>query len=738
MNIRRITFGLFCWSLITVGCSIDEPTNTPTLSPTEEYIRLTLSNSCNQTTTIGDDNTSRIVWNDDTGSGKLILEWESVDINSERTNELSLIISDGEKPIIGRSTPLDSETYTECSYSGLSVTPAPDDAHYANFSTVYYYNTEDLNSAAYCYAVAGHAQITEDSINNQHLCHLQMPSTFTQVASQEPDFLRDYMYMYAATAYNSHQTSLPFNHIPATFRFIVSNTTAKALTLQEISVSVLESHTANPTTKIASNSVDIAFNWLNGNTTLLFSKDGHDKISVTTGDNSVLESNEKYIAYSMVLPLDDNNAFKDKILNFDIKIDNTERVAFQLDAQKLAEANDSNVYNWISGNSYTFRIDINDNGNAEGRILAENSIEVTSSVSDTYTLMYESAYGQRLDNFAPICTLTVEQLAYYEDFIYANAAPRDAKHIGIYDSKGSRQGTIHLSYLSTYPKEKPLYSFGILSDIHIGRTNIDAETDFTNALNFFNKAGTDIVCICGDITQNGTETELTTYQELANQSNIPVYTTSGNHDCPPTGLDTTLWSKYTGLPLVFELPVERNGNIDHFLFFGMTLWNFGGAYPDEHITWLRERLEAYKDDRCFVITHLFFPDRAGNMNYVYPSGNWLRGWQLESIQGMCDSYINSIWFSGHSHWEWSLQKYQDRANIYRRYDGNIPTSGWCVHIPSCGVPISSNGSTRVDNHHGSEGAIVEVYRDCIDILGVDLKNGLYLPIATYRLDTKSK
>jgi hypothetical protein len=41
----------------------------------------------------------------------------------------------------------------------------------------------------------------------------------------------------------------------------------------------------------------------------------------------------------------------------------------------------------------------------------------------------------------------------------------------------------------------------------------------------------------------------------------------------------------------------------------------------------------------------------------------------------------------------------------------------------------------VDNTAGSEGAVVEVYEDHIDILGVDLKNGKYLPIATYRLDT---
>jgi hypothetical protein len=123
------------------------------------------------------------------------------------------------------------------------------------------------------------------------------------------------------------------------------------------------------------------------------------------------------------------------------------------------------------------------------------------------------------------------------------------------------------------------------------------------------------------------------------------------------------------------------------------------------------------------------------MNGLYPSGNWLSGAQLDRLQGMCDRYVNSVWFSGHSHWEWCLQKYQDRANIYRGYVGMLPSSGWCVHVPSCGVPRTSNGSSRSDVPAASEGALVEVYKDHIDLRGVELISGKLLPIATYRLDT---
>ena len=118
------------------------------------------------------------------------------------------------------------------------------------------------------------------------------------------------------------------------------------------------------------------------------------------------------------------------------------------------------------------------------------------------------------------------------------------------------------------------------------------------------------------------------------------------------------------------------------------------------------------------------------MNEVYPSYNWLTGTQLNTLQTMCDRYKNSIWFSGHSHWKWSLQQYDDDANICRN-----PESGWSVHVPSCAKPIDSNGATREDRVAQSEGAVINVYENHIDILGVDFISGKYLPIATYRLDT---
>ena len=374
----------------------------------------------------------------------------------------------------------------------------------------------------------------------------------------------------------------------------------------------------------------------------------------------------------------------------------------------------------------------------KGKVLDGNSIEVKADAPGTYTLVYEGPGRQKLAGYAPICTLKMDKVAGYEDLINENIAPREAKSIGVYDAEDNRVGAIKIAGLKSKAAKAPLYSFGVLTDVHYGVPKIDPENDFKGALDFFASKGASMVVICGDISEKGKEEDFKAYAEAVAQSKIPVHTTTGNHDCTKKGLDYDVWYKHTGKPLVYEETVEAAGKKEHFLFLGMKLWNFEKAYYDADIDWLERKLEEYAGERCYVITHLFFPERAGNLNGIYPPKNWLRGKQLERLEGLCKKYENSIWFSGHSHWEWAMQKYQDRANIHRDYENGQPASGWSIHVPGCGCPITSDGTTRENNPPASEGALIQVYKNYVMLVGVDLKDGKYLPIATYRLDTKFK
>ena len=382
-----------------------------------------------------------------------------------------------------------------------------------------------------------------------------------------------------------------------------------------------------------------------------------------------------------------------------------------------------------------------------GEVLNDNTIVLLSDLmsNGTYHLKYDTSAGVPLENFAEIATLVVsDNDARYEDFININIPPYMAASIGVYDSEDKRIGFIPINNMKK-PFGERLYRFGLLSDVHdYEGSAAEASDDFFRALTIFNdKEDVVMTCVCGDITQNGTEAEFAFYANDVNRfsPNTPVYTTTGNHDAQYAGLNETLWKQYTGQERVFELSQQlSNGTTDHFLFLGMKYWSLGSGgapYLLEDIQWLEDKLEEYRNERCFVFTHLFFPDKCGNLNGIYPESNWLGGVQLEKLEKLNNHYVNSIWFSGHSHWKWSLQKYQDTANIYRTMmsNKNYPECGWCVHVPSCAYPIDSDGTTREGKNLESEGAVVDVYENYIDIRGIDIKNNKYLPIATYRLDT---
>lgn len=735
MKINKIISLVLGLAMVVSSCAVNE-INDDKL-PVGEFVRLSLSGGDGSVTPTGE---TRATWDDPTGKGSLGFKWEEVAIDSDETNELLMIASDGTKALTNQAAPQEGTPGSELTYTGMAVTPNGEDPHLAGFETVRYYSTDDLNTARYIYAVAGGADVTADAEGKKHICSLEMPSSFTQSEDQNPSFLRDYMYMYATAAYNvSTNTRLHFKHIPATFRFIITNGTESAVTISSVSVSVFEGGA------VASKVADVTFGWAVSDAELSFGAEAHETVTTILPDSGVtVQKGQKYTTYSMALPLASNDAFNGKTLTFVAKCADGKSLTYLLDGDALANANGSGsgIYNWVGGKSYTIKFNIGEGGKTSGTLLSNKDITVASTVGGSFTLKYVDASGNPLADYADICTLPVADMATYSDFISENIAPAAAGAIAIYDEADVKVGSIAINGLKA-DDSGLLYSVGMLSDVHLNTQNSyysDSFTDFDSALKFFNSSEVNVAftCTCGDITENGTESELAKYQEivLANPS-TPVYTTTGNHDATQSGIDEALWKQYTGYGLTYEVnKTLPNGKTDHYLFLGMSVWNFAEAYTSANLMWLKSRLEAYKNERCFVITHLFFPDGAGNLLNIYPEGNWLRGVQLNALKDLREKYVNSIWFSGHSHWKWSLQKFEDKANIYRHQG-----AGWGVHIPSCAKPIDSNGipnsgnAARQEKRDQSEGAVINVYENHIDVLGVDLIAEKYLPIATYRLDT---
>ena len=341
----------------------------------------------------------------------------------------------------------------------------------------------------------------------------------------------------------------------------------------------------------------------------------------------------------------------------------------------------------------------------------------------------------------------------YRHFIPQNTAPKGAKCIGVYDSKGNRVMSISLGGL-TPPTGNPLYSFGIVSDLHISQNlNVASQPipKFNNALTYFESQNCVFCIACGDLTNGGfygrtDEADPSTtyfradqfakYKEVCDAHTIPVYEICGNHESYYGMSITNNLDKlqtYTGKN-VLSYTVSHSS--DMFILCGQP--RDSAVMSDEDFMWLGETLEANKDKRCFVFVHSHIDDNVeggveDSGNPAFARENSIFGYwgstNRTNFINLMKQYPNAILFHGHTHIKFEAQEFDKDAN-YTEENGFKS-----VHVPSLGAPrtlISGDGTWQGDDA-GSQGYVVDVYDDCVVLNGMDFINGKHVPLGVYAI-----
>ncbi len=95
-------------------------------------------------------------------------------------------------------------------------------------------------------------------------------------------------------------------------------------------------------------------------------------------------------------------------------------------------------------------------------------------------------------------------------------------------------------------------------------------------------------------------------------------------------------------------------------------------------------------------------------------------------------YDNLVFFTGHSHLAFAMQKYNPSLNI-----GQYKNSAVMVHIPSVsatrvtGIKEGKFGLVDENILSGSEGYLVSVYDNRIVITGINFNKGMFVADANY-------
>lgn len=272
-----------------------------------------------------------------------------------------------------------------------------------------------------------------------------------------------------------------------------------------------------------------------------------------------------------------------------------------------------------------------------------------------------------------------------------------------------------------YEEGEPLYSFGVLSDIHIQYDT--GLADFQRALTWL-RDRVPFTCVCGDLVSFASAENMAQYAEYvaAYAGDMPLYECAGNHETYPSlgvggTLDETLWTETTGKEPFYSFTY---GN-DVFLFLSLrteTTFTSGG------LTWLEGQLEANKDKRCFVFQHLHDPeDDAADPSHAY--SDMLAYTEGQAFLALMRQYTNAVWFHGHTHLTFGAEQYPVSEKLGYR----------SVHIPSLQGPRFYDEETdSLANYYyengvqtwGStlaEGYVVDVYESKIVLRGIDFASG---------------
>lgn len=336
--------------------------------------------------------------------------------------------------------------------------------------------------------------------------------------------------------------------------------------------------------------------------------------------------------------------------------------------------------------------------------------------------------------------------------IAENIVPPNASSLAIFDGD-TKICDIDISKMQPTDLSEKLYSFGLVSDIHLWKEEPtwNANEKFDDALGFFESG--DVNCafcvVCGDLTQTGfylrtdesdasttylDETQFEKYKEICdNHPKLPVYELMGNHESYYVDIanDLNKMKTYTGNDALYYTIEYQN---DVFIFCGQPT----GTTPmsDEAFDFLSNTLSANSDKRCFVFVHPIWNDDSGDANGIYSNhsvglgGTQLSWWSKgEDLKNLLKQYPKVVLFHGHTHIKFEEQA-KDKSLNYTNKNGFHS-----VHIPSLGRPREIINNELVYAPTESQGYIVDVYDDCIVLRGRDFVNEKFLPNAQYCIDT---
>ncbi len=389
----------------------------------------------------------------------------------------------------------------------------------------------------------------------------------------------------------------------------------------------------------------------------------------------------------------------------------------------------------------TYTPDAPDGGSASGFVTLEFDEEggLASEV-----VAYWADENGVVPEYMPLAPVRVSSLPLTYNLPDNLYAPDWAESLYVYgkNAKGLSEDYLEIPLgLTGAEKSKLLYSFNVLSDIHISTLFGGAHNGKTVYNENFKKACEDILetepesrtmVIVGDIANEGRSEEWALAQKIIDETGAPEpFYTLGNHDLyavtEPYDRKITDFLNYSGQTERGEDKVYYEKEIDgvYHLALGSQEQHLNGGveatFHSDQLLWLEDRLQAITEENpsapVFLYSHQSaFDTIAGSLK----GQNWNGIRPDERVKSILAKYPQVLFFNGHSHWV--MDSYR---NGYAASD-KMPNV-----FNTASVAYLWSTTDKEIEVAGSQGYYVSVYKDKVVVRGRNFSTKQWVASACY-------
>ncbi|KEO83982.1 metallophosphoesterase family protein [Tumebacillus flagellatus] len=283
----------------------------------------------------------------------------------------------------------------------------------------------------------------------------------------------------------------------------------------------------------------------------------------------------------------------------------------------------------------------------------------------------------------------------------------------------------HSSEREDTPAEKPLPTFGVMSDVHVVSRweppHVDGALKFAHALRDLRHFHPDFEVVNGDLTTTGSPQAMSLARQIADDhAGTPVYVTMGNHEYYQTWIDPK-WSDESAKDAfrrTFDLPglyYEKWVRGVHLIFLSPEQYSvkqkqIGEAawLSDAQLAWFKKTLRSAPDAPTFVFLHQPLDGTVGKTDLGVSAV------QTRELLRIASLHPRLVWFSGHSHVS-AREKTEHivKNGVHFFGLGSVYEPVALSTKPAPGAQKRGDGVYMVAHGEWSESRFVEVYRDRI-------------------------